>query len=100
MDESKRNELIHIGWEIHRAVEESYRRHPSTSQGENQDEWREKQRLLLADMAIHLLQTALKPGAIGVDALKNNLHAILTISDQFLPLAGLKKATEKIYVDG
>jgi hypothetical protein len=100
MDESKRNELIHIGWEIHRAVEESYRRHPSTRQEENQDEWREKQRLLLADMAIHLLQTALKPGAIGVDALKNNLHAILTISDQFLPLAGLKKATEKIYVDG
>lgn len=96
MDESKRIELIHIGWEIHRAVEESYRRHPSTSRGENQDEWREKQRLLLADMAIHLLHTAIKPGTIEVDALKNNLHAILTISDQFLPHAGLKQATEKL----
>lgn len=100
MDESKRNELIRIGWEIHRAVEESYRLDPSTSRGENGDEWLEKQRLLLADMAIHLLQTALQPGTIGVDALKNNLHAILTVSDQFLPLAGLKKATEKIYVEG
>lgn len=100
MDESKRNELVHVGWEIHRAVEESYLRHPSTSRGENQDEWREKQRLLLADMAIHLLQTAIKPGAIRVDELKNNLHAILTISDQFLPHAGLKQATEKLYVDG
>jgi hypothetical protein len=100
MDENKRNELIHIGWEIHRAVEEAYRCHPSTSRGDNQDEWREKQRLLLADMAIHLLQTAIKPGAIELEKLKNNLHAILTISDAFLPLAELKKATGKIYIDG
>jgi hypothetical protein len=41
-------------------------------------------------MAIHLLQTAIKAGNIDLDKLKNNLHAILTIPDQFLPKAGLK----------
>jgi hypothetical protein len=48
-------------------------------------------------MAIHLLQTAINPGNIELDKLRNNLYAILTISDQFLPHADLKKATEKIY---
>jgi len=86
---------------MHRVVEESYLHHPATSREENRsDDWLEKQRLLLADMAIHLLQTAIKPGNIELEKLRNNLHAILTISDQFLPLAELKKATEKIYVDG
>ena len=97
MDDHTRNELIRMGWHIHGVVEESYRHHPATRDENRPDEWREKQRLLLADMAIHLLQTALQPGTIELDKLQNNLHAILTISDQFLPLAGLKKATEKIY---
>jgi len=51
----------------------------------------------LADMALHLLQTALNSGEIELDKLKNNLHSILTISDQFLPNAGLKDSTEKLY---
>jgi hypothetical protein len=100
MDENKRSELIQTAWEMHRAVEESYLGHSATSrEGRHKGEWLEKQRLLLADMAIHLLQTAIKPGAIELEKLKNNLHAILTISDEFLPLAELKKATEKIYID-
>ncbi|WP_426207452.1 hypothetical protein [Massilia sp. TWP1-3-3] len=98
MDEKKRHELIQTGWEMHSAVEEAYLRHPATRQDQNAaDAWREKQRLLLADMAIHLLQTAIAPGPIERDKLRNNLHAILTISDPFLPLAELKKATEKLY---
>ena len=63
-------------------------------------EWLDKQRLLLADMAIHLLQTALKPGEIELDKLRNNLHAIMTISDGFLPHAGLKEARSTIYAAG
>jgi hypothetical protein len=43
------------------------------------------------------LHTALKPGELELDLLRNNLHAILTISDQFLPKAELKMATTKIY---
>jgi hypothetical protein len=81
-------------------VEESIHADPATkSGGSATEDWLEKQRLLWADMAIHLLQTAVKPGSIELDKLKNNLHAILTISDQFLPNAGLKDATGKIYVD-
>ena len=97
MDDNTRNELIQTGWAIHGAVEEAYRAHPA---GKNEPAgWRDRQRLLLADMAIHLLQTALKPGAIELDRLQDNLHAILTISDGFLPHAELKAATGKLYAD-
>ena len=62
------------------------------------DGWLEKQRFLLADMALHLLQTSVKPGELKLERLRDNLHAILTITDQFLPKADLKKATEKLYL--
>ncbi|WP_026355256.1 hypothetical protein [Massilia niastensis] len=97
MDDIKRNELTQMAWEIHGAVEDAFLRHPATK--DVPTDWMEKQRLLLADMAIHLLQTAIKPGSMELEKLKNNLHAILTISDQFLPHADLKKATEKLYVE-
>jgi hypothetical protein len=100
MDDLTRAGIIKTGWEIHRVVEERLLRHTATKgTGSVTADWLEKQRLLLADMAIHLLQTALKPGDIELDKLKNNLHAILTISDQFLPHAELKHATRKIYMD-
>ncbi|QOL51574.1 hypothetical protein [Massilia litorea] len=95
MDDSKRNELLRMGWEIHAAVEEAYLLHPATRN--DPGAWQARQRLLLADMAIHLLQTAIGPGDIELEKLRNNLHAILTISDQFLPQAGLKRATETLY---
>ena len=94
MDDQTRADIIKTSWEIHRTVEERLLSHPATR---NSDDWPDKQRLLLADMAIHLLQTALKPGEIELDKLRNNLHAVLTISDRFLPQAGLKQATENIY---
>lgn len=97
MDDKKRDELRRMAWEIHGAVEDSYLHHPASR--DDLEAWREKRRLLLADMAIHLLQTALKPGDIELEKLRNNLHAILTISDQFLPHAGLKAATGNLYID-
>jgi hypothetical protein len=48
-------------------------------------------------MAIHLFQSAVKPGEFEIEKLTNNIHAILTIADQFIPHAGLKNATEKLY---
>ena len=95
MDETTRDELVRMGWAIHGAVEEAFLRHPAGKA--TPVEWKEKQRLLLADMAVHLLQTAISPGNIDLDKLRNNLHAILTISDQFLPEAELKRATGKLY---
>jgi hypothetical protein len=90
MDESTRAHLIKTGWEIHRVVEEELIDHTDRL---------ERRRLLLADMAIHLLQTAIAPGDTELDKLRNNLHAILTLADPFLPHAALKKATEKILLD-
>ena len=94
MNDIEREKLIKTSWNLHNSVERSYL---SISAIKGDDEWLEKQRILLADMAIHLLQTAMNPGNIELDKLKNNLHSILTISDQFLPSAGLKKATDKLY---
>lgn len=97
MDESKRNEFARMAWVIHGAVEEAYLSHPATK--DTPGEWHERQRLLLADMAIHLLQTAIKSGPMDLGQLRNNLHAILTIGDQFLPHAQLIGATDRLYDD-
>lgn len=97
MDQSTRADIAAQGWRIHGIVEDAYRRHPATKGEPPCADWLEKQRLLLADMAIHLLQTSLRPGDIALDQLRNNLHAILTISDQFLPQAGLKEATGRLH---
>jgi hypothetical protein len=94
MDDLTRADIIKTSWEIHRVVEERLLGQSATR---DSHDWLDKQRLLLADMAIHLLQTALKPGEIELDRLRNNLHAVLTISDQFLPHAGLKQATGNLY---
>lgn len=94
MDDATRAGIVATGWRIHDAVEDSLLRHPATK---GSADWPDKQRLLLADMAIHLLQTALAPGDIRLDKLRNNLHAILTVSDGFLPQAGLREATTKLY---
>ncbi|WNC68641.1 hypothetical protein RI845_00490 [Thalassotalea nanhaiensis] len=94
MNDIEREELIKTSWQLHSRIEANYLSNPATK---DDNEWLEKQRILLADMAIHLLQTAINPESIELDKLKNNLHAILTISDQFLPHAELKKATDKLY---
>ena len=94
MKDQERNDILKTSWDIHGLVERSYL---AMDVKKDDPEWPEKQRLLLADMALHLLQTALAPGELPTDKLKNNIHAVLTISDQFLPEAGLKAATDKIY---
>jgi hypothetical protein len=87
MDDAIRNEILQLGRQAHGLTESAYRQHPST-RGESG--WTEKQRILLADMALHLLQTALKDGGLPLDGLKRNLYSILTVSDQFVPECGLK----------
>ena len=94
MKDEEREKVIKTSWDLHSSIESSYLNNPAI---QSDDIWLEKQRILLADMAIHLLQTAMKPGDIELDKLKNNLHSILIISDLFLPNAGLKKSTEQLY---
>ena len=94
MNKAAQLQIIKTSWELHSQIETSYQNNHA-KKGDN--DWFEKQRILLADMALHLLQTSIHPGDMELDKLRNNLHSILTISDQFLPNAGLKKATEKLY---
>jgi hypothetical protein len=86
-NEAARREIAALGHKAHAITESHYRAHPATR---SDPAWPEKQRILLADMALHLLQTAVSDGALSTDDLKRNLFAILTVSDQFLPEAGLK----------
>ena len=95
MKDDNKLELIKVSWELHSEIETAYLNDRAKS---GDDDWLEKQRFLLADMALHLLQTSVKPGELKLERLRDNLHAILTISDQFLPKADLKKATEKLYL--
>lgn len=94
MNNEAKLEMLNISTKLHSQIEASYLNHPANK---HNDEWLEKQRLLLADMALHLLQTSISPEELKLDRLRDNIHAILTIADQFLPNADLKKATEKIY---
>jgi hypothetical protein len=94
MTEAERDEIIANSWTAHKIVENRYLADPSVA---GDDEWPAKQRVLLADMSLHLLQTALNPGELDIEKLKNNLFSILTIADKFLPDAELADATKKIF---
>lgn len=94
MTKEEKLKILEASWELHSQVETSYLNNPAKK---GDVEWSEKQRMLLADMALHLLQTSIKPGEIKLERLRDNLNAILTLADQFLPKADLKKATEKLY---
>ncbi|MBP7475581.1 MAG: hypothetical protein KA810_10015 [Pyrinomonadaceae bacterium] len=78
----------------HSLTEESYQQSPSTR---GDSGWNEKQRILLADMALHLLQTALKEGELSEEGLKRNLFSILTIADQFVHDHDLKTFADELY---
>lgn len=94
MTKQEKQNIIKISWELHNKIESNYINHPAKKGSAN---WLEKQHLLLADMALHLLQTALHPEDSKHYRLQDNLYAILTISDQLLPKANLKEATKHIY---
>ena len=91
IDEATRNEIVMLGRKAHDLTESAYRQHAAT-RGESG--WTEKQRILLADMALHRLQTALGEGELSAAALEQNLYAILTVSDQFIPDHGLKATAD------
>lgn len=94
LDETIRNEIVLLGEKAHDLTESAYREHASTRDGPG---WQEKQRLLLADMSLHLLQTALRHGELEPEDLKRNLYAILTVSHQFVPEYDLKAAAEQLH---
>lgn len=93
MDANTKHEILALAKAAHDLTESSYQSDPATRGDAG---WPEKQRVLLADMALHLLQTALKEGELSQEGLKRNLYAILTIADQYLPEHELKKTAESL----
>jgi len=95
MNDDEKKKIIDESWQLHNTIEQAYLAFDSSAKDE---QWPEKQRLLLADMALHLLQTALMPDDLTTEKLRNNLYAILTISELYLPDAELDHAKEKLLV--
>lgn len=94
MDKVTRKEILSMSRTAHKLTEVSYQQNIS-KRGDS--DWSEKQRILLADMALHLLQTALKEGEFSEEDLKRNLFSILTISDQFIQDVDLKTFAQELY---
>ncbi len=95
MDATIRAEILAQSRIAHGHTEAAYRVNPA-KRGDKA--WAEKQRILLADMALHLLQTSLREGHLSTDDLKRNLYAILTISDELVPGHDLKAVADGLYV--
>ena len=94
MDEAIRQEILALSRTAHSLTEASYQQDLSARGDAG---WKVKQRILLADMALHLLQTSLKEGDLSEDGLKRNLFSILTISDQFIHGHDLKTVADELY---
>src|SRR5690348_15111109 len=97
MDDAVRKEILSMSRSAHALTESCYQQDLSTRGDAG---WAGKQRMLLADMALHLVQTSLSAGDVSDEALKRNLFSILTISDQFLPGRDLKAVAEALYGPG
>lgn len=93
MDAATQAQILDLGRQAHALTEAAYGAHPATK---GQPDWPDKQRILLADMALHLLQTAVRDGAIDSATLTNNLYSILTISAPFLPEKELAQHAQAI----
>ena len=89
MNSENRNQILKLVDDAHTKVESFY---PETAVYKGTPEWQEKRRLLLADLALHLTQDALKGETINEAKLKNHLFAILKISAEFFPEGNFEKA--------
>jgi hypothetical protein len=85
--------VLDLTRQAHALTESAYQANPAVRGGAG---WADKQRMLLADMALHLIQTSLKDGDIAPDKLQNNLYSILTICAQFLPEQELARYADEI----
>ncbi len=96
MNEATRTDILALARQAHDLTETAYRAYQATR---GDSGWTEKQRLLLADMALHLLQTSVGAGELSCNDLKRNLYAILTVADQFIPDHRLKASADRLLED-
>lgn len=88
-----REQILELSRDAHDLTEAAYRAHPAVR---GEAAWPDKQRLLLADMALHLVQTAMRGGQLDTARLQDNLYSILTISAPFLPEKELARYADAI----
>lgn len=94
MDELTREKILSQSRIAHSATEAAYQQNPCKRGDAG---WSEKQRVLLADMSLHLLQTSIRSGDLSTEDLKRNLFSILTISDELMPGHNLKAVADELY---
>ena len=82
MHNQERARILELSRQAHTLTESAYTADPASK---GQPAWSDKQRILLADMALHLVQTALREGPMDTATFQNNLYSILTIGAPFLP---------------
>ena len=95
MEPSARQEIIELVTKAHNLVEKTYVADPAIPAS---DEWLNKRRLLLADLALHLTDACVKE-EMNIDKIKRYLYSILTIANDFAPEAGLKETAEKLLTE-
>jgi hypothetical protein len=93
MNGDSKREILALARSAHDLTEAAYRTMPATRGGAG---WQDKQRVLLADMALHLLQTSLADGELAPEQLQRNLYAILNLSSNFLPQPELAAAAASL----
>ncbi|WP_242928571.1 hypothetical protein [Pontibacter vulgaris] len=93
MNLENRKEVLKLVNATHAKVESFY---PQEAVYKNTPEWAEKRRLLLADLALHLAEDAMKGESINEGSLKNHLFAILKISSEFFPEANFTQAADLV----
>lgn len=72
--------------------------HSLTEQGAvtESDYW-ERKKLVLADLSLHLAQTALRSGPLNTQELQRQLFSVLTLANGFLPAVDLKPTAEALF---
>ena len=93
MTDTSRETILALSRQAHDLTEASYQSLPAVR---GDAAWPEKQRMLLADMSLHLLQTALREGEIDTVRLQSNLYSILTICAPFLPEKELARYADTV----
>ncbi|RKE95291.1 hypothetical protein [Ichthyenterobacterium magnum] len=91
--QERKLKILRLIDEAHKIIEDGYHdlRQPKDEQATNQ-----QRQFLLADMACHLIQDAMRDDITNSESLKNRLYAILTISDDFLTKKELKPLAQTI----
>ncbi len=96
METGDKKEVLALVNKAHSLVEQMYLQNPAAK---DSPEWLNKRRLLLADLALHLVQAAVAGDEMHSDLLKRYLYSILTIAQDYLPEINLSSTAERLLSD-